>query len=56
MDGASRHVGAEWSYLWQTGDVGGNHAIRCNYLETVKRHPQTITDAPRQQPTSCLCA
>ena len=49
------HVGTEWSYLWQTGNVATNHSIKEDYLPTVTEHPQAITDAPREQPTSCVC-
>ena len=29
------HVGQEWDYLWQTGDVGGNHFYDTNYSVAV---------------------
>lgn len=30
-----QHVGQEWSYLWQTGDIGKNHYLVSNYLPAV---------------------
>jgi triacylglycerol lipase len=30
-----QHVGQQWSYLWQTGEVGDNHALKTNYLPAV---------------------
>lgn len=44
------HVGQEWSYLWQTGDVTTNHFWQNNY------NPATVanvpTDAARTYPNS----
>lgn len=43
-------VGQEWSYLWQTGNVGGNHSWELNYdaaLET-----DAITSEPRHYPNT----
>ncbi|MEG4167375.1 MULTISPECIES: lipase family protein [unclassified Microcoleus] len=30
-----QHVGQEWSYLWQKGDIGENHYLVSNYLPAV---------------------
>jgi hypothetical protein len=30
-----QHVGQAWTYLWQTGEVGDNHALKTNYLPAV---------------------
>ncbi len=46
------HVGREWSYLWQTGDVEGNHSLADNYQPAVLQEVET--DAPRTYPTSGL--
>ena len=48
------HVGQEWSYLFQTGEVGGNHSLLDNYIPAVA--PTTgspvETNAPRSYPNS----
>jgi triacylglycerol lipase len=48
------HVGQEWSYLFQTGEVAGNHSLLDNYIPTVA--PTTgspvETNAPRTYPNS----
>ena len=48
------HVGQEWSYLFQTGDVGDNHGLVDNYIPAVA--PSTgspvETNAPRSYPNS----
>ncbi|HET7463019.1 MAG TPA: lipase family protein [Longimicrobium sp.] len=38
------HVGQEFSYLWQTGDVGNNHGWQINY------NPATGDDIPTNTP------
>jgi len=43
-------VGTEWSYLDQTGDVGGNHSLADNYLPAVEKKVET--DAPRTFPNN----
>lgn len=45
-------AGQEWSYLWQTGDLGGNHAMATNYLPAASAG--VATDAPRTYPASGL--
>ena len=50
------HVGQEWSYLFQTGDVGDNHGLVDNYIPAVA--PSTgspvETNSPRSYPNSGL--
>ncbi len=46
------HVGQEWSYLWQTGNVEGNHSLSFNYQPALLQEVET--DAPRSFPTSGL--
>jgi hypothetical protein len=46
------HVGQEWSYLWQTGNVEGNHSLSGNYQPAVLQEVET--DAARTFPTSGL--
>ncbi len=46
-----QHVGQEWSYLWQTGDIEGNHFLMSNYLPAVNL--QVETDQPRRYPCPC---
>lgn len=46
------HVGQEWSYLWQTGNVEGNHSLSFNYEPALLQ--QVETDAPRTFPTAGL--
>ncbi len=49
-----QHIGKldqEWSYLNQTGDVGGNHSIRENYIPALNR-PGVITNSERHYPCS----
>jgi len=52
------HVGQEWSYLFQTGEVADNHSLEVNYLPAVA--PATAspveTDAPRVYPNSGIPA
>ena len=49
------HVGQEWSYLFQTGDVGTNHSLTDNYLPAVTPPAGPVeTDATRTYPTSGL--
>jgi hypothetical protein len=43
-------VGQEWSYLWQTGDVGNNHGWQNNYDPAVQQ--AVPTDAARTYPNS----
>lgn len=43
-------VGSSWSYLDQTGDVGGNHSLADNYLPAVQKKVET--DAPRTFPNN----
>lgn len=44
------HVGQEYSYLWQTGDVGNNHGWQINYnVATCNGVP---TSAPRTYPNT----
>jgi triacylglycerol lipase len=47
------HVGQEWSYLWQTGNVGSNHELVGGYQVAVQQDVET--DAPRTYPTSGVC-
>jgi hypothetical protein len=50
-----QHVGQEWSYLFQTGDVESNHALVDNYIPAVTPPTGPVeTDAPRTYPTSGL--
>lgn len=44
------NVGQEWSYLWQTGNVGDNHGWQANY--DVATQGGVPTDAPRTYPNS----
>lgn len=44
------NVGEEWSYLWQTGDVGGNHAWVSNYDPAVQA--SVPTNQARTYPSS----
>lgn len=44
------HVGQEWSYLWQTGDVGNNHGWEINYNPATKANVPTA--ATRTYPNS----
>lgn len=46
------HVGQEWSYLWQAGDVVANHSLSDNYLPAVNQKVET--DAARRFPVSGL--
>jgi len=46
------HVGKEWSYLFQTGEVGNNHSLLDNYIPAVSG--QVETNAPRTYPNSGL--
>jgi hypothetical protein len=47
-----RHVGQEWSYLHQTGDVARNHSLTENYLPALKA--SVVTNARRSYPASGL--
>jgi hypothetical protein len=44
------HVGQEWSYLWQTGDVGDNHSWQANY--DVATRANVPTGVARTYPNS----
>lgn len=44
------HVGQEWSYLWQTGDLGTNHFLKSNYNPAIIAN--VPTDAARTYPNS----
>lgn len=44
------HVGQEWSYLWQTGDLGTNHSLKTNYNPAIIAN--VPTDAARTYPNS----
>jgi hypothetical protein len=44
------HVGQEWSYLHQTGDVARNHSLRENYLPALKA--DVVTNTRRIYPAS----
>lgn len=48
------HVGTEWSFLNQSGNVGGNHALTGpdNYTDAVVN--EIPTDAPRKYPVTGL--
>lgn len=48
------HVGEQWSFLNQSGDVGGNHALigANNYTDAVKN--RIPTNAPRTYPVTGL--
>jgi triacylglycerol lipase len=46
------HVGQEWSYLWQTGNVEGNHSLSFDYEPALLQ--QVETDASRTFPASGL--
>lgn len=43
-------VGTAWSYLDQTGDVGGNHSLADNYQPAVQAKVETA--APRHFPNN----
>lgn len=50
-----QHVGnqtQEWSYLNQTGDVGGNHSLQNNYTPALQAN--VVTNAKRVYPVSGL--
>jgi len=49
-----QHVGQEWSYLSQQGDIGANHSLADNYIGAVSPPNQVETDAPRTYPVSGL--
>ena len=50
-----QHVGQEWSYLFQTGNVGTNHSLVDNYVPAVTPPTGPVeTNAPRTYPTSGL--
>jgi hypothetical protein len=50
-----QHVGQEWSYLFQAGDVGNNHGLVYNYIPAVTPPTGPVeTDAARTYPTSGL--
>jgi len=44
------HVGQEWSYLWQTGDLNTNHSLKINYNPAILA--DVSTDAARTYPNS----
>jgi len=44
------HVGTEWSYLWQTGNVVGNHAWETNYDPAIQS--AVPTSAARKYPNT----
>jgi hypothetical protein len=44
------HVGQEWSYLFQTGEIVGNHSLDDNYIPGVTARVET--DAARAYPNS----
>ena len=48
------HVGEEWSFLNQSGNVAGNHALigPNNYTDAVDK--EVPSNAPRTYPTSCV--
>jgi hypothetical protein len=48
------HVGQEWGYLWQTGDVGGNHFYDTNYSVAVQNgYPANGACTYRDYAVSC---
>ncbi|HEU4562214.1 MAG TPA: lipase family protein [Longimicrobium sp.] len=48
------HVGQEWDYLWQTGNVGGNHFYDTNYSVAVKNgYPTNGACTFRNYEVSC---
>lgn len=48
------HVGQEWAYLWQTGNVGGNHFYDTNYSVAVKNgYPTNGACTYRDYQVSC---
>lgn len=49
-----KHVATEWSFLNQSGDIGGNHALigKDNYTEAVNN--EIPTNAPRTYPVTGL--
>jgi triacylglycerol lipase len=50
-----QHMGQEWSYLFQTGNVDTNHSLLDNYIPAVSPPTGPVeTDAPRSYPTSGL--
>ncbi|HYH80307.1 MAG TPA: lipase family protein [Longimicrobium sp.] len=44
------HVGQEWSYLWQTGDLNTNHSLKINYNPAIIAN--VATDAARTYPNT----
>lgn len=46
------HVGTEWSYLWQAGNVIDNHSLSDNYIPALAQRVETA--APRKFPVSGL--
>jgi hypothetical protein len=46
------HVGSEWSYLWQAGNVVSNHSLSDNYVPALGQGVET--DATRRFPVSGL--
>lgn len=50
-----QHVGTEYSYLDQAGEVGGNHSIANNYVPATNPPKGPVeTDAPRTYPNTGL--
>jgi hypothetical protein len=48
------HVGQEWDYLWQTGNVGGNHFYDTNYSVAVQNgYPTNGACTYRDYAVSC---
>ncbi len=49
-----QHIGTseqEWSYLYQTEDIGGNHSIQGNYIPALQK-PGIITNTKKNHPVS----
>jgi triacylglycerol lipase len=44
------HVGKEFSYIWQTGDILKNHELKDNYIPAVNK--EVPTNEPRSYPCS----
>jgi triacylglycerol lipase len=50
-----QHVGQEWSYLFQAGNITSNHSLTDNYVPAVTPPAGPVeTDAPRTFPASGL--
>ena len=45
-----QHVGEEWSYLNQTGDISSNHSLNNNYVPAVQQGVET--NQPRNYPSA----